>query len=231
MLEQLKEEVLKANKALKAEKLAILTWGNVSAYDEKSGLVVIKASGVEYDAMTTGDLVVTDLDGKVVEGRLNPSTDLKTHLEIYKNFKGARGAVHTHSPYATMWAQAGLPIACYGTTHADYFNGEIPCTRQLTEEEINGDYEENTGKVIAEAFEGKDPDEASAVLVACHGPFVWGGSAQEALENSIVLENVAMMAMASYSLLRGGTPLISKELMDKHYYRKHGKNAYYGQGG
>ena len=230
MLEQLKEEVLIANKALKAERLAILTWGNVSAYDDASGLVVIKASGVEYDDMTTADLVVTDLNGNKVEGSLNPSTDLMTHLEIYKHFKNAKGVVHTHSPYATMWAQAGLSIPCYGTTHADYFKGDVPCTRPMTPEEIREDYELNTGKLIVETFELLDPFEKRAVLVNSHGPFVWGSSAANAIENSVVLENIAMMAIETKGLLSGKGPLISEALINKHYNRKYGKNAYYGQG-
>ncbi len=229
MLEKLKEEVLRANKMLQTERLAILTWGNVSARDEETGYIVIKGSGVEYADMTAEHLVTVKPDGTVVEGACRPSTDLATHLVLYRNFPCAKGVVHTHSPYATVWAQAGQSIPCYGTTHADYFKGDIPCTRAMTPEEINGDYEQNTGEVIVEAFKGIDPASMRAVLVQCHGPFAWGDSAEDAVHNGIVLENVAMMALRTKVNLGGGQPLISDDLMKKHYNRKFGPGAYYGQ--
>ena len=231
MLEQLKEEVLKANKLLSSEHLAILTWGNVSGFDPEKGLVVIKGSGVEYNIMESQHLTVLDLGGNVVEGECNPSTDLDTHLEIYRNFKNVRGIVHTHSTYATVWAQKGRAIPCYGTTHADYFKGDIPCTRKITKEEIGRDYEKNTGKVIVETFCGLDPDVMRAVLVRCHGPFVWGNSALDALHNAVVLENVAKMAFLTDGRVPGQEPLVDDELLKKHYNRKFGADAYYGQSG
>ncbi|MFA7636965.1 MAG: L-ribulose-5-phosphate 4-epimerase [Monoglobales bacterium] len=223
MLEQLKKEVYDANMLLPKFGLVTFTWGNVSAIDRKSGLVVIKPSGVEYETMKPKDMVVVDLQGNVVEGKLNPSSDTLTHLEIYRNFKEIGGIVHTHSRFATIWAQAGKDINAYGTTHADYFYGKIPCSRKMTPEEIAVDYELNTGKVITEAVQKDIP----AVLVYSHGPFVWGKDAGEAVHNSVVLEEIAMMAYYTESL--GNTSPIQQELLDKHYLRKHGAGAYYGQ--
>jgi L-ribulose-5-phosphate 4-epimerase len=229
MVENLKQQVLQANKMLRSEKLAVLTWGNVSGRDEETGLVVIKASGVDYDDMTTGHMVVVDLDGRRVEGGCRPSTDLETHLELYRNFEYARGIVHTHSNYATIWAQKGKHIPCYGTTHADYFKGDIPCTRKMTDDEVNSDYELNTGKVIVETFQHLDPAMMRAVLVRCHGPFVWGCSAMDALHNAVVLENVARMAYMMGTNGDVAEPIINGALMEKHYNRKFGEDAYYGQ--
>ena len=229
MLEKLKEEVLLANKKLQTDNLVVLTWGNVSGRDPETGLVVIKASGVEYKDMTAEDLVVIDPDGKLVEGTCNPSTDLDTHLVLYRNFKNIHGIVHTHSHYATIWAQMGKGIPCYGTTHADYFPGTIPVTRLMTADEINEDYEKNTGDVIIETFQDLDPEVMRAVLVCCHGPFVWGTSALNAIHNAIVLENVAMMALSTQQMLGTKEPLVTKELLTKHYGRKFGDDAYYGQ--
>ena len=233
MLEKLKEEVCKANIALKEENLVVLTWGNVSGRDPETGLIIIKASGVDYASMTKDDLVVVDPEGHVVEGKLHPSTDLPTHLELYRSFPNINGIVHTHSPYAVIWAQSGNGIPCYGTTHADYFPGVIPSTREMTPEEINGDYEKTTGKVIVETFRNNniDPDIIRAVLVRCHGPFIWGNSASDALHNAIVLENVAMMALHTSRMLDGNPSLVSAALIKKHYDRKFGEDSYYGQEG
>ncbi len=227
MLEQLKKEVFEANLMLPKSGLVILTWGNVSAIDRESGLVVIKPSGVDYETMTADDMVVVDLDGNVVEGDLNPSSDTPTHIELYKAFPDTKAVVHTHSHWATVWSQLGKDMPAYGTTHADYFYGEIPCTRKMTEQEIGGEYEKETGLVIAERFKDLDPSQVQAVLVHSHGPFVWGNSAAKAVENSIVLEHVAHMAYLTYQM--NGPEPMQQELMDKHFFRKHGANAYYGQ--
>ncbi|MBQ8400589.1 MAG: L-ribulose-5-phosphate 4-epimerase [Clostridia bacterium] len=229
MLEQLKEQVWKANLLLPKYNLVTFTWGNVSAVDRESGLVVIKPSGVEYDSLRAEDMVVVDLKtGKTAEGNLNPSSDTPTHLELYKAFPGIGGIVHTHSSQATSFAQAGLGIIPLGTTHADYFYGEIPCTRYMTPEEIAGEYEKETGKVIVETFRDKDPMAVPAVLVQSHGPFTWGKNAAEAVHNAVVLEEAAAMQFRTL-MLNPGREWMQKELLDKHYLRKHGENAYYGQ--
>jgi L-ribulose-5-phosphate 4-epimerase len=227
MLEKLKEDVFRANLELVRYGLIIMTWGNVSGIDRASGLIVIKPSGVSYDEMTPGDMVVTDLEGRVVEGTLKPSTDAPTHRALYKSFPAIGGVVHTHSTNATAWAQACSPIPCLGTTHADYFYGPVPVTRRLTAEETENEYEYNTGLVIAEALEGRDPMTMPAVLVASHGPFVWGASPAAAVHNAVVLEEVARMAALSVSL--ADPQEIERHLLDRHYLRKHGSNAYYGQ--
>ena len=228
MLEKLKEQVLKANLLLPKHNLVTFTWGNVSAIDREKGLIVIKPSGVEYDEMKASDMVVVDLDGNVVEGNLRPSSDTPTHIELYKAFKEIGGVVHTHSRWATSFAQAGLEIRPMGTTHADYFYGPIPCTRSLTDEEIKGHYEKNTGTVIIETFKGIDPTAVPGVLVRNHGPFAWGKDAANAVHNAVVMEEVAFMNYHAMTL-RPEAPCVSQTLLDKHYYRKHGKNAYYGQ--
>ena len=227
MLEKLKEEVLRANLDLVKHGLVIMTWGNVSGIDRESGLMVIKPSGVSYDKMTAGDMVVTDLDGNVLEGALNPSTDAPTHRALYRAFPGIGGVVHTHSTHATAWAQACRPVPCLGTTHADHFCGAVPVTRKLRAEETVNDYEYNTGLVIAEALEGIDTLTMPAVLVASHGPFTWGTTPADAVHNAVVLEEVARMAAISVTL--ADTPEIDSHLLDRHYLRKHGKDAYYGQ--
>ncbi len=227
MLEKLKEEVFRANLDLVRHGLVIMTWGNVSGIDSESGLMVIKPSGVSYDKMTAADMVVTDLDGNVMEGTLNPSTDAPTHRALYKSFPGIGGIVHTHSTHATAWAQAGRMIPCLGTTHADHFYGSVPITRKLTEEETANDYEYNTGLVIAESLRGSDPMSMPAVLVASHGPFTWGTTPADAVHNAVVLEEVARMAAISVTL--ADPTEIDRHLLDRHYLRKHGKNAYYGQ--
>ncbi|MCJ7695816.1 MAG: L-ribulose-5-phosphate 4-epimerase [Anaerolineaceae bacterium] len=229
MLDQLKEDVLNANLALPKFGLVTLTWGNVSGLDRKSGLVVIKPSGVNYDLMTAEDMVVVDLDGKVVEGNLNPSSDTATHLELYKSFEWVGGVVHTHSRWATIFAQLGRGIPAFGTTHGDYFHGEIPCTRKLTPEELAADYEQETGKVIIERFKGLDPCNVPGVLVYSHGPFSWAEDAHEAMHNAVVMEEVAFMAWHDLVLSEGKLPPMQQELLDKHFFRKHGANAYYGQ--
>ncbi len=230
MLEKLKKEVLEANLLLPKNGLVLFTWGNVSAIDKERKYVVIKPSGVEYATMTVDDMVVTDLEGNVVEGKLNPSSDLHTHLELYCQFSCINSVVHTHATEATSWAQALCDIPALGTTHADYFNGPIPCTRLLTAEEIRKDYELNTGKVIIETFRKRhiNPEEMPAVLVASHGPFTWGKDANEAVFNSVVLEELAKMAYRSMTI-KADTKPMQNELMAKHFYRKHGPNAYYGQ--
>lgn len=230
MLEELKKQVLEANLELPKRNLITYTWGNVSGIDREKGFVVIKPSGVEYDAMTVDDLVVVDLDGNVVEGKLKPSSDTPTHLELYRKFKDIGGVVHTHSSWATTWAQAGKSITAYGTTHADYFYGKIPCTRKMTNEEIAGEYELNTGKVIVETFEKEEinPNFMPGVLVYSHGPFTWGKSPADAVHNSVVLEELAKMAYHTEILNKNITNM-QNELLDKHFLRKHGKNAYYGQ--
>ncbi len=227
MLEQLKEEVWKANLDLVMHGLVIFTWGNVSGIDRASGLMVIKPSGVSYDEMKPAQMVALDLEGNIVEGTLNPSSDTPTHLELYRNFLNIGGIVHTHSEWATSWAQAGKGIPAIGTTHADYFYGEIPCTRKMTEEEINGEYELETGKVIIERFQGLDADMIPGVLVNNHAPFTWGKNANDAVHNAVVLEEVAKMAFKSFQL--NPTATMGQSLLDKHFLRKHGKDAYYGQ--
>ena len=227
MLEALKEEVLRANLALRDWELVTLTWGNASGIDRESGLVVIKPSGVAYDDMKAEDMVVLDLNGNVVEGELNPSSDAPTHLELYRSFAEIGGVVHTHSVCATAFAQAHMPIFALGTTHADHFYGDIPCTPDLTDEEIADEYELNTGKVIVREFEGRDPMAMPAVLVASHGVFTWGKNAMKAAENALVAEKTAQMAQMSLTI--GPMCHIKQSLLDKHYYRKHGANAYYGQ--
>lgn len=230
MLNELKRQVLAANLSLPAYGLVTFTWGNVSAIDRQSGLVVIKPSGIAYEAMTLEDLVVVDLEGKVREGHRKPSSDTATHLALYRAFADIGGVVHTHSRNATIWAQAGQPIPALGTTHADYFYGDIPCTRPMSEAEIAGDYEGETGKVIIETFNqaGRDPRQVPGVLVYSHGPFAWGKSAADAVHNAVVLEEVAIMAMATRQLAPAIAPM-QPELLDKHFLRKHGKHAYYGQ--
>lgn len=228
MLENLKEKVLKANLDLVKYNLVTFTWGNVSAIDRETGLVVIKPSGVEYDVMTADDMVVVDLDGKVVEGKWKPSSDTATHIELYKAFKNIGCVVHTHSKWATSFAQAGVGIAPFGTTHSDYFYGEIPCTRRMTPDEIANEYEKETGKVIVETFSCKDPDAIPAVLVNSHGPFSWGTDSDNAVHNAVVLEQLAFMAVQT-KILNPNADNMQQELLDKHYLRKHGKNAYYGQ--
>lgn len=230
MLEELKKLVCDANKDLPKYGLVTFTWGNVSAMDRASGLFVIKPSGVEYDRLTPEDMVVMDLDCKKVEGRYNPSSDTATHAELYKAFPEIGGIVHTHSTYATSWAQAGRSIPCYGTTHADYIYGEVPCLRVLNADEIADAYEENTGHLIVNEFLRlcKDPLSVPAVLCKNHGPFTWGKDAAEAVHNAVVLEEVARMAYLSESINHHIQPA-PQELLDKHYYRKHGADAYYGQ--
>lgn len=229
MLEQLRQEVCNANLALPKYGLVTFTWGNVSAIDRESGMVVIKPSGVEYDNMTAKDMVVLDLaTGKVVEGKWKPSSDTPTHLELYRAFENIGGIVHTHSRWATSFAQAGVGIAPLGTTHGDYFYGEIPCTRAMTPEEIGGEYEKETGSVIIETFKGTDPMSIPAVLVKSHGPFAWGKDAAEAVHNAVVLEEISFMNYRTMTLNPQITNM-QQELLDKHYLRKHGANAYYGQ--
>lgn len=227
MLDQLKQEVYEANMLLPAHGLVTFTWGNASAVDRENGLVVIKPSGVDYAAMMPEDMVVVDLDGRQVDGKLRPSSDTPTHLELYRRFAGIGGIVHTHSRWATIWAQAGRGIPAYGTTHGDYFYGTVPCTRRMTPEEIDGAYEHNTGVVIAEAFSGLDPVQMPGVLVNSHGPFTWGQDAKAAVHNAVVLEETAMMAYYTEAL--GNRSPMQQVLLDKHFLRKHGKNAYYGQ--
>lgn len=229
MLEELKKRVFEANLALPRHGLVTFTWGNVSGIDRESGLVVIKPSGVEYDVMTAGDMVVVDLDGNKVEGKWKPSSDTPTHLELYKAFPNIGGVVHTHSRWATSWAQAGRDIPAYGTTHGDYFYGAIPCTRKMTQQEIAGEYEKETGKVIVETFKNKSADDIPAVLVHSHGPFCWGKDPDNAVHNAVVLEELAFMAFHTEAL-SPKVGVMQQELLDKHYLRKHGKNAYYGQG-
>ncbi|PXW92163.1 L-ribulose 5-phosphate 4-epimerase [Streptohalobacillus salinus] len=228
MLERLKEDVLQANLALPSYGLITFTWGNVSGYDKDSGLVVIKPSGVPYSEMTIDDLVVVDLEGNVVEGNKKPSSDTPTHLVLYKNFDGIGGVVHTHSPWATSWAQAGRSLPALGTTHGDYFYGSIPCTRQMTDAEINGAYEHETGEVIVETFKTIDPLSVPSVLVHSHAPFNWGKDPEEAVHNAVVLEEVAKMALRTYQI-NPDTEVMQQTILDKHYLRKHGKDAYYGQ--
>jgi len=231
MLEELKQQVLEANLLLPKHGLVTFTWGNVSGIDRDRGLIVIKPSGVEYDGMTAGDMVVVDLDGNRVEGRWKPSSDTDTHLALYKAFPALGGIVHTHSRWATSFAQAGRGIPAFGTTQGDYFYGEIPCTRKMTPEEIAGAYELETGNVIIETFKERniDPAQVPAVLVNSHGPFTWGTDPHNAVHNAVVLEEVAFMAFHAM-VLSPGLPPMQQELLDKHYLRKHGPGAYYGQG-
>ena len=227
MLEKLKNDVFNANLELVENGLVIHTWGNVSGRDRESGLIVIKPSGVRYSLMTPGDMVVIDLEGIVVEGKFKPSTDAPTHLLLYKAFISVGGVVHTHSSFATSWAQAGRAIPPFGTTHADHFYGEVPCTRLLTHNETENDYEINTGKIIIEKLGKTDPLTIPSVLVSGHGPFCWGKDAENAVYNAIALEEIAKMAF--YTVLLGKTEPIDNFLLDKHFKRKHGKDAYYGQ--
>ena len=227
MLEQLKETVLQANLLLPKHNLVTFTWGNVSAIDRATNLVVIKPSGVSYETMTADDMVVVDLEGHIVEGTLNPSSDTPTHLELYKAYPAIGGVVHTHSRWATTFAQAGLPIPALGTTHADDFYGDIPVSRRMTPAEIAGAYEKETGTVILETV-GDNAMDVPAVLVHSHGPFAWGKDAMEAVHKAVVLEEVAFMAWHAM-LLNPDLPRMQQELLDKHFLRKHGKNAYYGQ--
>jgi len=229
MLEELRRQVLEANLELNRQGLVVYTWGNVSGIDRSRGLVAIKPSGVPYEGMTAEQMVIVDLEGKIIEGTLRPSSDLPTHLELYRRFPNIGGVAHTHSTYATAWAQAGMEIPCLGTTHADHFYGPVPCARALTQDEVEHEYELNTGKVIVETFAALDPAAVPAVLVAQHGPFTWGKDPMDAVKNSVVLEEVAKMA----SIALGVNPCaqaVPQYLLDKHYFRKHGKNAYYGQG-
>ena len=228
MLEELKQKVFEANMQLPKYGLVTFTWGNVSGIDRESGLVVIKPSGVAYDTMSAEDMVVVDLDGKVVESKYRPSSDTPTHVELYKAFPKVGGIVHTHSSWATSWAQAGRSIPCYGTTHADYMYGEIPCVRNLTQEEIDEGYEKNTGTVIISYFQDRDYEAVPCVLCKNHGPFAWGKDPAEAVHNAVVLEEVAKMA-ARCELINPHLEPAPQRLLDKHYYRKHGANAYYGQ--
>ncbi|BCJ96940.1 putative sugar isomerase SgbE [Anaerocolumna cellulosilytica] len=231
MLENLKKQVFEANMLLPKHGLVTFTWGNVSGIDRATGYIVIKPSGVEYDVMKQDDMVVVDLEGSVIEGSLNPSSDTATHIELYKAFPNIGGVVHTHSRWATTFAQAGMGIPAFGTTHADYFYGEIPCTRKMTTDEINGAYEKETGTVIIERFaKGSiEADDVPGVVVYSHGPFTWGKDAYNAVHNAVVLEEVAFMAWHNLSLSQGKLVPMQQELLDKHYLRKHGKNAYYGQ--
>lgn len=230
MLEELKKRVWEANLELPRRGLVTYTWGNVSGIDREKGLIVIKPSGVEYDALKPEDLVVLDLDGNQVEGELNPSSDTKTHLELYRAFPEAGGIVHTHSPYAVAWAQAGEDIPCFGTTHADYFHGAVPCARHLTADEIDCDYEGNTGRVIVETFRerGVNPAHVPAVICRSHGPFTWGKDPAQAVYHSVVLEEVARMALLTRQINPQALPA-PECIQEKHFLRKHGPNAYYGQ--
>ena len=228
MLEELKKAVYEANMLLPKYGLVTFTWGNVSQIDRETGYFAIKPSGVDYDKLTPDDMVIMDLEGNKIEGRYNPSSDTPTHLELYKAFPNIGGVVHTHSPWATSWAQAGRGIPCYGTTHADYMYGEIPCVRCLTREEIEGAYEKNTGLLIADYFKDKDYEAVPAVLCKNHGPFTWGKDGHEAVHNAVVLEEVAKKAARS-EMSNPQVKPAPQELQDKHYYRKHGANAYYGQ--
>lgn len=228
MLEDLKQSVLEANLALPKHNLVTFTWGNVSGINREKNLIVIKPSGVAYEDLKKEDMVVVDLEGNVVEGKLNPSSDTPTHIRLYKKFPDIGGVVHTHAPWSTSWAQAGRSIPALGTTHADYFYGEIPCTRRMTEEEINGAYEFETGNVIVETFKDINPNAVPSVLVHSHAPFSWGKDPEEALHNAVVLEEVAKMALQTYQL-DPSKPNMDQELLDKHYLRKHGASAYYGQ--
>ena len=230
MLEALKKQVFEANIELVKRNLVVYTWGNVSGIDRETGLIVIKPSGVEYGEMKASDMVVVDLKGNVVEGKYKPSSDTPTHVYLYNAFKEIGGIVHTHSQMATSFAQAGRGVNALGTTHADYFYGTIPCTRALTPEEIQGEYEKETGKVIAETFKNIEPMSIPAVLVKEHGPFTWGKDAADAVYHAVVLEEVCKMAFNTSVLMQTESTAMQQALLDKHYLRKHGKNAYYGQG-
>ncbi len=231
MLKDLRDAVYEANMDLPKRGLVVYTWGNVSGVDRDKGLIVIKPSGVEYDELKPEDLVIVDFDNKIVEGKMNPSSDTKTHVELYKSFPTVGGIVHTHSSHAVGWAQAGRDIPCYGTTHADYFYGSVPCTRNLTKEEVDGDYELNTGKVIVETFKERnlDPLAVPGVICRCHGPFTWGKDAAKAVYHAVVLEEMAKMAMYTITIDPKAAEA-PQYVLDKHYLRKHGPNAYYGQG-
>ncbi len=232
MLEELKRRVYDSNMLLPKYKLVTFTWGNVSGVDRESGLMAIKPSGIEYEKLAPEDMVLVDINtGEKVEGKWNPSSDTATHCELYRSFPNIGGVVHTHSRWATTFAQAGLGVPALGTTHGDYFYGEIPCTRKMTPEEIAGEYELETGKVIVETFAGKEPDDVPAVLVHSHGPFAWGTDPQNAVHNAVVLEEVCFMAWHTMMLAPGSAQeqAMQRELLDKHYLRKHGKSAYYGQ--
>jgi len=227
-LKELKQEVFEANTQLVKYNLVTLTWGNVSAINKADGLVVIKPSGIDYESMTVEDMVVIDLEGNLIEGKWNPSSDTPTHLELYKAFPKIGGIAHTHSNFATMFAQAKMEIECFGTTHADYFYGNVPLTRVLTEQEVSENYEKNTGIVIVEKFANIDSMSVPGVLVASHGPFTWGKSAGEAVKHSLILERIAEMAMGTLKL-NAKSKSIEQYVLDKHYFRKHGPNATYGQ--
>jgi len=231
MLEALKQAVYEANMELPKRCLVTYTWGNVSGIDRETGYVVIKPSGVDYEDLTPDKLVVLDLDGNIIEGDLNPSSDTKTHLELYKAYPQLGGIVHTHSPYAVGWAQAGKDIPAYGTTHADYFYGPVPCARHLTPEEVEEDYERNTGKVIVETFteRGINPVHVPAVICRSHGPFTWGKDAKQAVYHAVVLEEVAKMSLFTVQVSGGEAAPAPAHVLDKHFMRKHGPNAYYGQ--
>lgn len=229
MLEALKQQIYEANMELPKRGLVTYTWGNVSGIDREKGLFVIKPSGVDYDKMRPEDMVVMDLDGNQVEGNLRPSSDTPTHLELYKAFKEIGGIVHTHSTFATAWAQAGRGIPCYGTTHADYFYGEIPCARNLMPEEIEEGYEKNTGLVIVETFKGRNPVYVPGVLCKNHGPFTWGKDGAEAVHNAVVLEEIAKMNLLTELLNPNGDNHTPQAMEEKHFLRKHGPGAYYGQ--
>jgi L-ribulose-5-phosphate 4-epimerase len=228
MLEKLKEKVYEANMELQRKGLVIYTWGNVSEIDRETGFVVIKPSGVDYATMKPEDMVVVDLEGNVIEGKYKPSTDTPTHLVMYKTYPKVGGVVHTHSDWATTFAQAGRSVPAFGTTHADYFYGDIPCTRDLTDEEISGEYEKETGNVIVETIGAKDPLEIPAIVVKNHGPFTWGKDANSAVYNAVVLDKVAEIAYKTMTLNKD-VKRVKQHLLDKHYLRKHGSNAYYGQ--
>jgi L-ribulose-5-phosphate 4-epimerase len=228
LLAQLREQVLEANLELVRKGLVLYTFGNASGIDREQGLVAIKPSGVPYDELKPGDMVITDLDGSIVDGDLRPSSDLPTHVLLYRQFTGIGGVAHTHSEFATSWAQSGKPIPCFGTTHADYFHGSVPVTEELSARAIECDYEKNTGVAICRAFEGIDPEAIPAVLVRGHGPFCWGPDVAAAAHNAVILESVARMAFYTVSLAENANPL-PRALHDKHFLRKHGSKAYYGQ--
>ena len=228
MYDELKKAVCDANLQLQKQQLVIYSWGNVSGIDRSTGVIAIKPSGVMYDELTPDKIVMLDLDGNIIEGTFKPSSDTPTHLELYRNFEAIGGICHTHSPSATMWAQACKEIPCFGTTHADYFYGPIPVTDVMTKQQIRNDYELNTGKIIVRRFAGMDPMQMPAILVANHGPFTWGKNPASAVESTVVLEKIAAMALGTITINPDRGP-ISQALLDKHYLRKHGKNAYYGQ--